>query len=100
MRSMTLKPLLLAATMVLLAGCSLTRPRNPEVRGSLSSQDVADVQAHVRGTTKAPLRSIEAEGEDVFAYTGERMGGIVYLFKRNQAGRLEGCGCGEWDGTP
>jgi hypothetical protein len=89
--------LLLSATLGLVVGCSLARP---QVRGSLSSQDVADVQADVRETTKAPLRWIEASGEDVFAYTGERMGGTVYLFKRNQAGRLEGCGCGEWDGMP
>lgn len=79
MRIVTPKPLLLAATLVLLAGCSLTRPRYPEVRGSLSSQDVADVQAGVRETTKAALLRVDASGQDVFAYTGERTGGIVYL---------------------
>jgi hypothetical protein len=94
------KAFLLTATLVLLAGCSLSRPRYPEVRGSLTSQDVADVQAEVGGFTKAPLLWINASGEYVRAYTGERMGGTVYLFKRNQAGRLEGCGCGDWDGMP
>lgn len=100
MQAMHPKSLVLAATLALLAGCSVTRPRHPEVRGSLSSKDVADVQTEVGETTKAPLLWIEVSGEDVFAYTGQRMGGTVYLFKRNQAGRLEGCGCGDWDGKP
>lgn len=91
---------LLAVTLVLLAGRTLTKPRHPEVRGSLASADVADVQAEVGKTTKAPLLWIEVSDDYVEAYTGERKGGIVYLFKRNQAGRLEGCGSGEWDGMP
>jgi hypothetical protein len=91
---------LLVATLVLVAGCSMTKPRHPEVRGSLSSEDVAEVQAEVGRATKAALLWIEVSDEYVEAYTGQRRGGLVYLFKRNHAGRLEGCGCGEWDGMP
>jgi hypothetical protein len=96
----TQESFLLVVTLVLLAGCSLARPPHPEVHGGLSSQDVANIQSQVRGITKAPLLWIEVSDEYVEAYTGKRLGGIVYLFKRNQAGQLEGCGSGNWDGMP
>jgi hypothetical protein len=83
--------------MVLLADCSSTRQSKPEVRGSLSPRDVADVQAQVRQTARNPILWIEESGDKVEVYTGDKRGdGIVYLFHRDKTGRLDGCGSGWW----
>jgi hypothetical protein len=89
---------LLSLTLVVLAGCCSTGQTRPHISGRLSSQDIADVQTLVRRTSTKPILRIEEAGQRVEAYTGTREGGgIVYLFRRNQAGRLEGCGSGWWD---
>jgi hypothetical protein len=89
---------LLPAAMVLLLGCSSVGDSRPEMHGRLSVQDFADVQAQLRETSTKAILWIKESGEKIEAYTGDRRGGgIVYLFQRNKAGRLEGCGSGWWD---
>jgi hypothetical protein len=86
----SIKPIgafLLSTAMIQLTGCASTWHK-------LSAQDVADIQAQVPEASRRSILSIDASGEYVEAYAANK---IVYLFKRDKAGRLVGCGAGDWD---
>ena len=91
--------LLLVLGTAVLVGCTVPAAKQPPVRGNVSRRDVADVVADIGRTSSDRILLIEESLGEVTAYTGDKSGGLLYLFRRRN-GRLQGCGGGYWRGEP
>jgi hypothetical protein len=98
---MQINPLRLLSVLgtAMLIGCSTPATKLPPARGTLSRRDAADIVADIRQSSSDRILWIEESHGEVRAFTGDKNGGILHVYRR-KSGRFQYCGGGYWDAAP